>query len=213
MINLLIFDHDMTIVDSSNAILTGVKLMADAVGKPRVTHAQVMRCIAMPLSQFMEELFGECRPGWLEIYRQKVAPFEFELIRAFPETDHVLTRLKEMGVKLAVASNRQNPRTAMERSDTARYFEEGMIVGPSDGIPYKPHPAMLELLMELTGVPHTQTAYVGDSDIDMETALAARVRPIGITKGNFSREQFAALGAWRVIDDLTELLALVKREA
>ena len=47
MIKLMIFDHDMTIVDSSHAILAGLNLVAEAVGRPRATHAQVMRYIAM----------------------------------------------------------------------------------------------------------------------------------------------------------------------
>ncbi|NLL37660.1 MAG: HAD family hydrolase [Fretibacterium sp.] len=210
MINLLIFDHDMTLVDSSDAILAGVNLLADVVGKPHANHSQVMRCIAMPLTQFMEELFGECRPEWLDIYRQKVAPLEFEHIHAFPETGPVLTRLREMGVHLGVASNRQDPHRAMEKSNTARYFDPGTILGPADKVPHKPHPAMIESLMEHFGVPCSETAYVGDSDIDIRTALAAGVRAIGITRGYFTREQFSELGAWRTIDSLTELLSLVR---
>mgnify|MGYP000588868275 FL=1 len=121
MIKLMIFDHDMTIVDSSHAILAGLNLVAEAVGRPRATHAQVMRYIAMPMREFMIGTLGDCRPEWLELYRDKVAPLEHSMIRPFPETRTILPRLREMGLILAVASNRNAPRTAMERSGTAHY--------------------------------------------------------------------------------------------
>ncbi|WP_158612326.1 HAD family hydrolase [Fretibacterium sp. OH1220_COT-178] len=210
MIKLMIFDHDMTIVDSSHAILAGINKVADSAGLPRTTHGQVMRCIALPLADFMVGTLGECRPGWLDLYREKVAPFEYTLIRPFPETEPTLTRLREMGLALAVASNRNAPRAAMEKTDTARHFDA--IVGPSDHLPYKPEPGMLLHLMDRFGVPSEQTVYVGDSDIDVRTALAAKVRAIGITRGNFTREQFADMGAWRIIDALDELPSIVEED-
>ena len=109
MIKLMIFDHDMTIVDSSHAILAGLNLVAEAVGRPRATHAQVMRYIAMPMREFMIGTLGDCRPEWLEMYRDKVAPLEHSMIRPFPETRTILPRLREMGLILAVASNRNAP--------------------------------------------------------------------------------------------------------
>ena len=59
MIKLMIFDHDITIVDSSHAILAGLNLVAEAVGRPRATHAQVMRYIAMPMREFMIGTLGD----------------------------------------------------------------------------------------------------------------------------------------------------------
>ena len=98
MIDLMIFDHDMTIVDSSRAILAGLNLVADTVGLPRTTHDQVIRCIALPMKEFMIGTLGECRPEWLTLYREKVAPLEYSMIRPFPETGPTLTRLREMEV-------------------------------------------------------------------------------------------------------------------
>ena len=46
----------------------------------------------------------------------------------------------------------------------------------------------------------------------MRSALAAGVRGVGITRGNFTREQFENLGAWRVIDSLMELPDIVRAE-
>ena len=126
MIKLMIFDHDMTIVDSSHAILAELNLVAEAVGRPRATHAQVMRYIAMPMREFMIGTLGDCRPEWLELYRDKVAPLEHSMIRPFPETRTILPRLREMGLILAVASNRTprgRPWRGAERPIRVDFFQ------------------------------------------------------------------------------------------
>ena len=53
----------------------------------------------------------------------------------------------------------------------------------------------------------------GDSDVDIHTAINANVRGIGITKGNFTAEELKALGAWKTIDNLSELIEIVKADA
>ena len=210
MIKLLIFDHDMTIVDSSAAIMAGINLVAEAVGKPPVTRETVLRFAAVPLRDFFKGIWGECREEWIGLYREKVEPLECEQIRPFPEVPRVLTKLREMGFFLAVASNRLNPRAAMDKSQTSGYFDA--IVGSMD-MPPKPDPAMLHYLMERFGVSCAETLYVGDSDVDMETGRAAGVRCVGVAKGNFTEEQLKKLGAWRVAEPLDDLLSVVEDAA
>ena len=211
MIRLLIFDHDMTIVDSSYAITSAVNIVAEELGRPHVTRAEMLRYAALPLSDFFIGIWGEWKKEWIDLYREKVAPLEYEAIRPFPEVPSTLTRLREMGVRLAVASNRHDPRKAMDRSRTSQFFDA--IVGPIDGFAYKPDPAMLLSLMERFEIHPAETVYVGDADIDVRTGLAAGVRVISVTTGNFPRAQLLELGAWHVIDTLDELLPLVLAEA
>jgi HAD superfamily hydrolase (TIGR01662 family) len=210
LINLSIFDHDMTIVDSSYAILNAINRVAEEVGNPPVTHETVMKFAAVPMRDFIEGIWGECRQSWLDLYREKVEPLEYEQIRPFPEVPRVLTKLREMGIFLAVASNRRNPRAAMDKSKTSRYFD--MIVGPIDGLPHKPDPGMLDYLMERFGVSRSETIYVGDSDIDIQTGYAAGVRTVGITRGNFTHAQLEELGAWRVVDSMDDLLPIIAED-
>ena len=95
-----------------------------------------------------------------------------------------------------------------------KYFD--VIVGahePFGKLPYKPDPAMMNALMQHLGVTPSETVYVGDADLDIITAIGAKVRGIGITKGNFTHEDFALLGAWKSIDNLNELIEIVRRDA
>ncbi|HHV51894.1 MAG TPA: HAD family hydrolase, partial [Synergistaceae bacterium] len=54
---------------------------------------------------------------------------------------------------------------------------------------------------------------VGDSEIDMETARRANIRGIGVTTGAFDAEALMKAGAWRVINDLSELPYILKLDS
>jgi phosphoglycolate phosphatase len=194
-------------------------MIADTLGRPHVTHERVMRDIALPLPQLFEAFIGEYRPEWRELYIKNTAIVEPKLMRPFPDTIPALKRLREDGVTLAVASNREDPRPGMERLGLAQYFDAmagGMGLSAAgvrgEPLPYKPDPAMLNVLLKHFGLPPEQAAYVGDAKIDIETAKAANMRGIGVTHGNVTEDGFRELGAWRVIDALTELPDIVAEE-
>jgi phosphoglycolate phosphatase-like HAD superfamily hydrolase len=63
--------------------------------------------------------------------------------------------------------------------------------------------------MDSVGVDGEGVLYVGDTDIDMATAVAASVKGVGMTTGNFDRSGLIEAGAWTVLDDLAELCPLV----
>ena len=205
----MVFDHDMTIVDSSYALMASFNYVARHEGLPEVSHELTMKYIATPLPTFCEGLLGDYRPEWLKLYREATAIYEPELIRPFDDTVSTMKALRERGIKLAVLSNREYPRQVLERTGLAEYFDE--IVGalePYGKLPYKPNPAMLNELMKHMNISASETVYVGDADIDVLTAESANVRPIGITKGNFTKEEFMLLGAWKAIDTLSELIGI-----
>ena len=209
VIKLAVFDHDMTIVDSSYAIMESFNCVARHEGLPEASHELTMKYIATPLPTFCEGMLGEYRPEWIKLYRSFSADNERRLIKPFPDTVSTLTALREKGIKLAIASNRERPSLALKNTGLDVYFD--VIAGaeePFGRLPYKPNPAMLTAIMKHLGVKANDTVYVGDADLDIVTAVNAGVRGIGITKGNFSREDFQLMGAWKSIDELGELLAL-----
>ena len=209
---IIIFDHDMTIVDSSYAIMEGFNYVARHEGLPLVSHELTMQYIATPIPTFCEGLLGEYRPEWIKLYRSVSEKCERELIKPFPDTVPTMKALRDLGVKLAVVSNREKPSLPLERTGLAQYFD--VIVGaeePYGHLAYKPDPEMINTLLEHMNIPASDAAYVGDADIDIFTAQGANVRGIGITKGNFTREDFMHLGAWKVIDELGELVDIAQK--
>ena len=214
MIRLMVFDHDMTIVDSSYAIMEAFNYVARHEGLPEVSHELTMEYIATPIPTFCEGLLGDYRPEWIRLYRSQTDRCEREFIRRYPDTVSTLEALRNMGMKLAVMSNREYPSRALKNEGLDGYFD--VIVGaeePYGHLPYKPDPAMMNAVMKDMGVTAGETVYVGDADLDIITAISAHVRGIGITTGNFTHDDFHNLGAWMSIDTLSELVDIARQDA
>lgn len=213
MIDLMIFDHDMTIVDSSYAIMSGFNYVAEHEGLPKVSHELTMKYIATPIPEFSRGLLGDYKPEWIKLYRQASAELEKTLIKPFEDTVPTLLKLHEMNIKTAVVSNRERPRLALENTGLDKYFER--IVGatePYGTLAYKPDPAMIDALLKDLKISKENSIYIGDSDLDIQTAVNADVRGVGITKGNFTAEDFKRLGAWKTIASLSELIKIAEAD-
>jgi HAD superfamily hydrolase (TIGR01549 family) len=202
-VKLVIFDHDMTIVDSSDAITTGMNALANNKGLKPVTKEEVMRGIGLPLIEAFYDLWGVSDPSWVDYYRQSIVELEYILIRPYHDTIPTLIELKKRGLKLAVASNRQNPKEALIKTKLIQYFDD--IIGLCDNVAPKPSPEMLNTLMQRFNVNNNETIYVGDTLVDIEAAVSARIRGIGMTTGNCKSEEIVLAGAWKSIDNLWEL--------
>ena len=214
MIKLIIFDHDMTVVDSSWAIMASFNAIAEREGLPKVSHELTMKYIAEPLAGLSKGLLGEYRPEWGKFYREDNGEFERKLIKPFEDTVPTLEKLRSMNIKTAIVSNRDRPSRALNNTGLAKYFD--VIVGafePYGKLAYKPAPDMINALLNDLKISKENAVYVGDADIDIQTAINSNVRGIGITKGNFTAENFLAMGAWKSINSLHELIEIVKKDA
>ena len=214
MIKLAIFDCDMAIVNSSYAIMEAFYYIAEREGLPKASHELTMQYIAAPIATVCEGLLGEYRPEWIKMYRIFMEERESELIKPFEDTIPTLKNLQEMGIKCAVASNRERPRIILEKIGISKYFSE--IVGavePYGKLPYKPNSAMIDELLKHMNISKENAVYIGDADIDILTAMNAGVRSVGITTGNFTAEELKMLGAWKVINSLSEIIEIVKKDA
>ena len=71
---------------------------------------------------------------------------------------------------------------------------------------------IIQLSIHHLKISKENSIYIGDSDLDIQTAINAGVRSVGITKGNFSAEDFKRLGAWKIIGSLSELIGIAEAE-
>ena len=209
----MIFDHDMTVVDSSYAIMASFNFIAEREGLPKVSHETTMKYIAEPLEGLSRGLLGDYKPEWGRFYKDDDGDFERNLMRPFEDTVPTLIKLHEMNIKTAIVSNRDKPSRALINTGLAKYFD--VIVGafePYGKLAYKPAPDMINSLLNDLKISKENSVYVGDADTDIKTAINAKIRGIGITKGNFKAEDFKNLGAWKSIDSLSELIKIAEIE-
>lgn len=95
----------------------------------------------------------------------------------------LLSALQARGIAVAVASNKYHAGTGKL---AAHFFPEirfAAVLGQRDGIPTKPDPAVVEEIIGKTGVNKEDVLYVGDSNVDMQTAINSGVDACGVAWG------------------------------
>ena len=203
-----IFDLDMTLIDSIGPLMTSANLLAREFGLPEVNYDQVYQAeISVPNCTFetlWTDLWGRYEPAWYEAYRDHIADEEYAVMTLFPGGRETLETLAGLNVTLALASNRDLPRRALAALGVESLFQA--VVGQLDVPRPKPAPDMLLRALELLGAKPEEAVYVGDSKGDMICAASAGVKSFAVTTGGHGRAELTALGAWRVGENLTELL-------
>lgn len=116
----------------------------------------------------------------------------------------LLASLKNCGIKLAVVTNKAQP---MAELVVAKLFENifDLVLGMQEGIPAKPDPAGLFLAMKELGVTPEQSAFVGDTGIDIATGVNAGAYPIGVLWGFRGIEELEQAGAKAFAANAAEL--------
>jgi phosphoglycolate phosphatase len=145
---------------------------------------------ALPFGSGDEALMGEIIQEYREAYNLAWRNHS----RPYPGVQELLEGLKARGVRSAVLSNKSHPFTeTMIRELLPFDFE--IVRGALPGVPFKPDPsAALRIAFEMD-VPPAGFVFVGDTDIDMETARAAGMYPAGALWGFRDAANLKAGGA------------------
>ena len=129
--------------------------------------------------------------------RDKTAPY--------PGMPALLARLKAAGVQLAVFSNKADP---LARQVVADYFDAALfdaVRGALPGVPTKPAPQGTLALMQAIGADPAGTLYVGDSNVDVDTAHNAGLPCCGVLWGFRTRQELTDAGAEHLAANAEEL--------
>jgi phosphoglycolate phosphatase len=210
-IRLVVFDCDGTLVDSQHHIVTAMGA-AFARNNLAVPDARTLRR-TVGLSPHVA--MGELHPGGdfharaslVEDFRQA-----FQALRGQPGHDELLfdgaaealATLDEAGYLLGVATGKSQRglRGTLERLDLIHHF---VTLQTADDAPSKPHPAMVENAMAEAGAAPAETVVIGDTTFDMEMAVSAGARAIGVAWGYHEVDELWATGARAVVDNFGAL--------
>ncbi|MEG1641759.1 MAG: HAD-IA family hydrolase [Synergistaceae bacterium] len=206
-IKAFVFDLDMTLIDSSYSIHHCTNLLAKEFNLKEISREQIMKAIGLPIEDSWISFWGEYKEEWLTYYRKNYIEEENAKLRLFPSTIPTLKTLKEKGYKTAVVTNRKLPERPIIAVGLKEYLD--VIVGTSEVTHPKPHPEPLLVACKKLGIEPSEIIYTGDTDIDIKTALAANIKGIGVTTGNFTAEQLKHTGAWKTIATTDEILKMI----
>ena len=205
-----LFDFDYTLANSSAGIVICFQHVLQGNGYRNVSDDDIRRTIGKTLEESFSILTGVSDPVILEEYRKAYVREADVYMTAhtvlFPETASVLAELKKAGKKLGIISTKYRYRICelLDKEGLTQLFD--IIVGGEDVKAHKPSPEGLLFAMEHIGVLPEDTLYIGDSVVDAEAALAARVDFAGVTHGVTTAEELAAYPHRRIMPSLSGLL-------
>jgi phosphoglycolate phosphatase len=213
-----IFDLDGTLLDTLADIADAANRVLAARGFPTHPNSSyrafigegVARLItqALPETHREEATVQACIGAYTAEYERNWNV----RTRPYAGVPELLAALAAQGLRLAVLSNKPDYFTqrCVQELLPARTF--GAVLGATDRIPRKPDPAgALEIARKLE-VPPASCLYVGDSGVDMQTARAAGMFPVGALWGFRDKQELLENGAQLLIGKPGELLAFLRNE-
>jgi phosphoglycolate phosphatase len=211
----VLFDLDGTLLDtladlsdSMNAALTELGLRAHEqaeykyfVGDGVVELARRVlpadRCDEASLRAAAERMRAEYARRW----NVKTRPYD-----GVPE---LLDGLTERGVRKGVLSNKPHDFTLLCVSKLLAKWTFDVVQGVEEGVRKKPDPSGALAVARKLGLKSEQFLYVGDTNTDMQTAVAAGMYPVGALWGFRTAEELLANGAKTLLARPEELLKLL----
>ena len=205
--DLVVFDWDGTLSDSTAAIVSAIQDAAADLGLPVPDHATASHVIGLGLHEALARAVPTLPPGriaeYSARYRLHYLAREAELV-LFPGARQLIAELRQAGVLLAIATGKSQ-RGLQRALATAGLGAEFVATRCADQTHPKPHPAMLLELTEELMVSPQRTLMVGDTTHDLQMAEAARAAAVGLTQGAHPYEQLAACRPLALFDSLTQL--------
>ncbi|MCD7927058.1 MAG: HAD family hydrolase [Bacteroides sp.] len=160
---------------------------------------------ALPEGERTEENVLKIRSRFVPYYDEHNA----DLSCPYPGIPELLSVLQQEEIMLAVASNKYQAAT---RKLIAHYFPAinfVEVLGQREGIPAKPDPSIVHDIIAKASVKKEEVLYVGDSNVDMQTAHNAGVTAVGVAWGFRPRTELEALHPAYIIEKAAELLSLL----
>lgn len=205
----VLFDLDMTLVDSSSAITCCLNMAASRFGLDPLERKDVLELIGFPMEQAMEKHWGRFDPEWLAWYRQSLVDIEMEQLAVLPGVVETLKIMHGSGFPMGVVTNRPNPVQVLAKTRLELFFD--VVLGANDVERPKPDPDPLLRGFSRLKIEPARGLFVGDSLIDLETARCAGSPFVGVATGNATVEVLAGSGAFAALDGMMGLPGLLGR--
>lgn len=189
---LIIFDWDGTLIDSAGKIINCMQMAANDVELPQLTADEVKNIIGLGLPEAIRTLYPGIDDASVQLLRETYSnhfvredqvPCEF-----FPSVMPTLQALRDDGHALAVATgkSRKGLNRVLANLQLEGFFDSTRC---ADETQSKPHPLMLQEILQELDVHPDDAVMVGDTEYDLAMASNAGVRSIAVTYGAHSSER------------------------
>ncbi|MFK7909801.1 MAG: HAD family hydrolase [Akkermansiaceae bacterium] len=210
MIRCIIFDLDGTLVHSLPGIAASLNRTLDAAGMNTHSESNVRGFIGNGIGKLVEraapDVTGDALANLVDGMRADYAATWKEGTHPYPKVTETLEKLAQEGIPITVLSNKPDEYC---REITDYLFPDihfPIVRGQLKNAPSKPDPSgALSICRELDICP-AETALVGDSTIDLETARNAGMIAVAATWGYHDPPALASLNPEQTIHSMSALI-------
>lgn len=207
-----IFDLDGTLLDTLGDLAASCNYALRTCDMTERTTDEVRRFVGNGVKKLMERAipngienprFDEC----YQTFRQHYLIHNLDTTQPYDGITELLQELRHHGAQLAVVSNKFYAAT----QELVHHFFGGLVevaIGEREDIRKKPAPdTVLEALRQL-GMPRESAVYIGDSDVDIDTARNVGIPCISVLWGFRSKQFLTEHGATTFVEKPSDILAI-----
>lgn len=210
------FDFDYTLGDATDCIVAGFQYAFARIGLPLPEREAVRGTIGMTLENAYSLLTGDnCSDRQVlfhDLYVEKANPLQVEGTVLFPGCPEILKWLHREGIVTAIVSTKRRWVIEEILKHQGLWEYVAFVVGGSDVTHYKPHPDSALLALKKAGVEANQALFVGDTEIDAETAQRAGLDFAAVCNGTTPASAFAQWPHVYVAADLPDFQGWLKKQ-
>lgn len=213
MYKLAVFDMDGTILDTLEDLKDSTNFALEKCGYPTRSYDEVRRFVGNGIRKLIERAVPEglttkqidrVHEVFTEHYKVHCA----DKTKAYDGIKPLLEKLRASGVKTAVVSNKADYGV----QELCKEYFDGLFdyaVGEREGIRRKPAPDAVNEALRVLGIDKSEAVYIGDSDVDFETAKNAELPCISVLWGFRDEEFLREKGATLFVRDPAEIYDII----
>lgn len=212
-IETVIFDLDGTLLNTIDDLTDSINVICQEFGYPKHSIESVKGFVGNGIRKLLERAIpgGTDNSDYEKIYKTFCAYYQKNCrnkTRPYEGIEELLLALKEQGISLGIVSNKNHNAVVKLNDD---FFKEAITaaIGQSDNTRKKPAPDTVFEAMKTLNAKKETTVYIGDSEVDKETADNAGILCILVSWGFREREMLEKLGAWKIADSPEQILQIV----
>ena len=207
-----VFDLDGTLTNTLNDIATAMNRSLRLHGLPEFSVDEYRYLVGDGAKKLAQRAVRDRQEMAESVRREYQAYYQehtLDTTRPYPGIPELLQALTERGIQVCVLSNKPHADTC---GVVRHFFPEipfAQIRGQVEGVPVKPDPTGALLIARTLGLKPEAFVYLGDTNVDMRTAVNAGMHPVGVTWGFRPAEELAQAGAEHLIGNPLDLLRFV----
>lgn len=218
MYRLCIFDLDGTLLNTIGALTYTTNQTLSAFGLGSIVPEQTKQIVGDGYKKQMEralKLAGDedlaCYEESLPVYMENFEKYCMKDVVPYEGIPHLLEYLKKKKVMIAVFSNKPHSQALqnVESIFGKGYFEA--VRGELSGTPKKPAPDGALIICRELGVEPKDCLYLGDTNTDMRTGLAAGMDTVGVLWGFRGRGELQSFHPHYIVEHPSEVEQIVER--